>query len=655
MEETPSTWLKQAISHHHSGALTQAEALYIKVLEHEPNQSDALHFLGILASQKGQHEQAVNLINQAICVQPTALMYAHRANALQAQQQYQAAIDSYQQAIKLQPQFFEAYANLGIAYRGLGQLDAAIDSYQRAIAINPDYAPAYNSLGSALKTQGKLNAAVESYRHALRLNPQYADAYNNLANAYQTLGRLNEAVTSYRQALALNPHYTDVYSNLGNALQSLGQYQAAIDSYRQALVLQPNAVVARSNLLFALSFYPQCTPSAYLAEARHYGELLLAQAQPYQQWPHSQKNPARLRVALLSGDLKTHPVGYFIESILAHLNANQLEVFVYSTQPFEDELTQRIKQHISRWQTVVGLTDAAAAHTIHHDGIDVLIDLAGHTAHNRLPILAWKPAPLQISWLGFFSSTGVIGIDYLLADPLSVLASQQAHFSEKIWYLPETRLCFTPPSTDVDQVLLSLPALKNGYITFGCFQKLAKINDDVLTLWGRIFKALPQARLRLQSKQMNCPMAREQLLSRLSSFGINKQHVEIMAEVPRAAYLAAYAEVDMILDTFPFTGGTTTCEALWMGVPTLTLTGNTLLARQGVSLLSAVGLHEWIAADEQMYVDKAISYAQQLPALAQLRTQLRSMLQRSPLVDAPRFARHFSYALQSMWREKMGI
>jgi predicted O-linked N-acetylglucosamine transferase (SPINDLY family) len=304
------------------------------------------------------------------------------------------------------------------------------------------------------------------------------------------------------------------------------------------------------------------------------------------------------------------------------------------------------------------MNDETAAQKIHADGIDILIDLAGHTAESRLPVFAWKPAPVQVSWLGYFASTGVPGIDYLLADKISVPESDRPYFTETIWHLPDTRLCFTPPDMpDAAAQLTStpLPALRNdkGHITFGCFQSMAKINDAVLKVWGQIFQALPQARLRLQNKQMSCPALRETLMQRLAQAGIAADRITLTGQVPRTQYLAAHAEVDMILDTFPYPGGTTTCEALTMGVPTLTLAGTTLLARQGASLLACAGLTGWIADNLDDYVAKALAHAGDLARLVQLRAGLRQQALASPLFDAARFAVALEHALHGMWRTRM--
>ncbi|MGA8146137.1 MAG: hypothetical protein WB870_01000, partial [Gallionellaceae bacterium] len=392
----------------------------------------------------------------------------------------------------------------------------------------------------------------------------------------------------------------------------------------------------------------------YLAEARAYGAMVAGLAKPYGAWPVSSdvRDGRPLRVGLVSGDLKAHPVGFFLEGIAASLNPARVELVAYVTGTQEDMVTTRIKRLFAAWNSLVGMSDADAARRIRDDGVHLLIDLAGHTAHNRLPLFAWKPAPVQVSWLGYWASTGVPGMDYLLADRVSVPQQQQAQFTETIWYLPDTRLCFTPPADSAKIPLSPLPMMRNGYITFGSFQKLGKINAGVLALWGRIFRALPNARLRLQNRQMNCPVAREQIRDQLASYGIAPERVAIEREVPREDYLAAHAEVDIILDTFPFPGGTTTCEALWMGVPTLTLAGATMLGRQGASMLACAGLDDWIASDEEDYVARAAFHAMDIERLAQLRMGLRERVKDSPLFDGARFAQNLEQALHEMWHNR---
>ncbi len=639
------------------GGLEEAVASYRKALALKPALAAAHVNLGTALQGMGRLEEALASYRRAIELQP-ALAEAHYnlGNIYKDLDQLEEAVECYRKALELSPGEAEVHVNLGIVLEKQGKLEASIESYRKAIALKPGYAEAYSNLGNALKEQGKLDAAVEAYRKAVELKPEFAEAYYNLGNGLQAQGRLEEAIKNYRLALSLNQDIAEVYCNLGHAIQAQGDLAAAIGAYRQALALKPDYFDAHNNLLFALSFDGSCDPAAYLAQARHYGEIVGRHATPYADWPAALSRTAGpLRIGMVSGDLRQHPVGFFLEAILTHLDPAQVELVAYSMTQKEDALTARLKPRFAAWNVIRGKDDATVARQIRDDGIQILIDLAGHTGDNRLPVFAWKAAPVQASWLGYWASTGVPGMDYLLADPVSVPESQRAQFTEQVWYLPDTRLCFTAPAAASHLMPTALPALEKGHVTFGSFQNLSKVNDAVLAAWGRIFAALPQARLRLQTKQMGSAEARLQLLERLGRVGIAPERVTLLGSVPREAYLAAHGEVDMILDTFPFPGGTTTCEALWMGVPTVTLAGDTLLSRQGASLQGCVGLSAWIAETQDEYVEKAVAHAQDLAGLARLRAGLRERVLASPLYEAPRFAAHWQQALQDMWSKENGL
>jgi protein O-GlcNAc transferase len=526
----------------------------------------------------------------------------------------------------------------------------ALPALHNTAKLSPHNAEAHNNLGVALQERGQLDDAVTSYRNAIRINPAFVEAHYNLGNVLCELGRLEEAVTSYRNALKFNPGLAVIHSNLGAALQELGRIEEALSSCRRALELAPDLAVVHSNLLGMLNCTAGHTPADCLAEAREYGRRVSQKiTSRFSSWQCAEK-PERLRVGMVSGDLHNHPVGYFLESLLAQINPTRIELIAYPIDNHSDALTNRIKPHFAAWEPLHGLSDADAARLIHADGVHVLLDLSGHTEQNRLPIFAWKPAPVQVSWLGYFATTGLAEMDYLLADETGVPEANRKNFSETLWYLPDTRLCFTAP--EVDLPVASLPALQNGYLTFGCFQRLTKVNDEVLMAWGKILNALPNARLRWQCKQFDDPGVATQLAERLQRHGIDPARIRMHGALSREAYLKAHAEVDVILDTFPFSGGTTTCEALWMGVPTLTLAGDTLLSRQGESLLTAAGLQDWVATSVAKYVDKAVALNDDLPRLATLRAGLREQVSVSPLFDTQRFARNFEDALWGMWQAR---
>jgi predicted O-linked N-acetylglucosamine transferase (SPINDLY family) len=359
-----------------------------------------------------------------------------------------------------------------------------------------------------------------------------------------------------------------------------------------------------------------------------------------------------LRIAFVSGDLRNHPVGYFLENVLAHWKGEEMAVTAYSNHPACDDLTARLQATVTTWRDISGLNDDEAAGLIEADQIDVLIDLSGHTAYNRLPMFARRVAPVQVSWLGYWASTGVPAIDHVIADPISVPAPHRLQFTENVWYLPSTRLCFSAPTTAETAAVSELPASRNGYVTFGSFQRVTKINDGVVRLWAEVLAAVPQSLLRLQSAQLGDASARSRLLARFAANGVDASRLQLFGPDTRSAYLAAHAEVDILLDTHPHSGATTTCEALWMGVPTVTLAGKTLLSRQSASLLTCAGLADWVAADEAGYVECAVRQARDQAGLSLLRAVLRDQVTRSPLFDAAQFTADFQGAMHAMWQRR---
>ena len=543
----------------------------------------------------------------------------------------------------------ESLNNLGLALQESGALAEAETAYLAALRQRPGMAEALGNLGRLYQATGRLVEAETSLRQALRFNPRLAEALNTLAVVLKDSGRLLAAEEASRQAIACRPDYVEAHASRGALLIALGRMAEGEASLRRAIELREDYLDARSALLYTRQFRADAAPALGVEEARKYGAIATRRAtRPNTRW--AAPADSRLRIGLVSGDLRQHPVGYFLEGPLAQLDRGRVEVFAYPTHDVRDALTDRLRACCDGWSPISGLADDLAAQRIHDDGIHVLFDLAGHSAHGRLPVFAWRPAPVQVAWLGYFATTGVDEIDYLLADPVSVPPEHRAHFSETVWYLPDTRMCFAPPS-DAPPVA-PLPALRDGTMTFGCFQNLSKVGEAVLSMWAQVLSALPTARLRLQCAPLADAGVRQQMLRRLHSLGITAERVSLHGAAPRAEYLAAYGEVDVVLDTFPFAGGTTTCEALWMGVPTLTLAGDRLAGLQGASMLTAAGLPQWVARSPQQYVDRALALAADLPALAALRTQLRQQVLASPLFDAARFARHLEEAVAAMWRQR---
>ncbi len=575
--------IELGLAHQQAGRFEQAAAIYREILAADPNHSDALHLLGLVAYHHGNYAQASELIMRAL---------AHRESEI-------------------------FYGNLGNALAARGMRAAAMESFRQAIALKPGYVPAHNNLGNLLREEGQYTQAVSCYETVIALQPDYAEAHNNLANA----------------------------------LVDLGDLDAAIAAYRRAIALKPGLLEARSNLLFILSYREDLDPAAYLAEAVDYGRIATAEARPWRNWLGSmapqRKGP--LRVGFVSGDLKIHPTGHFLESLLAHIDRSRIELVAYPTRRFEDALTARIKPHFSAWTPLASLSDEQAAARIRDDRIDLLLDLSGHMNYNRLPLFAWRAAPVQASWLGYFASTGLPAMDYLLGDPHVLPEGAQAHYTERLWRLPDSYLCFTPPAERVD--VGPLPLATQGHVTFGCFNHLMKMNDRVVDVWARILHAVAGSRLFLKAKQLDDAPTREATIERFAKRGIDASRLILEGRSPRGEYFAAYNRIDIALSPFPYPGGTTSVEGLWMGVPVLCRRGDRFLSNICTSMLHSAGLPDWIAQDDEEYVAKAIAFAADAPRLAALRATSRAALLASPLCDAARYARHLETAFEGMWRD----
>ena len=632
------------------GRFSEAEKNYQHAIHIQANHADAYNNWGNLCAELNRLHEAEKHYQQALRITPNHTnAHNNLGNLCKEQGRLREAETHFLQAIAINGNCVEAYNNLGNMFNLQGRWDEAEKQYLQAIAIAPAHADAYSNLANIFNAIGRTTEAETLYHQAIAINPHHADAYNNLANPLRDTGRLEEAEKNYRQAIKINPHHAIAYANLGNVLQELGRFTEAESCYRHALKINPDYAEAYGNLLFSLNYTLDCPQSLRLAEAKKYGALVAKKANTkFTRWL-CHPTPTKLRIGLVSGDLYHHPVSYFLESLLLHCDKTQFELIAYPTYRKVDEMTLLLQSYFTAWKPLFDLSDFAAAQMIHNDALHILVDLSGYTGHNRLPVFAFKPAPLQISWLGYWATTGVAEMDYILVDNIGVPEQAKSHFSEKVCYLPDTRLCFTVPPFEI--AVSPLPALKNGFITFGCFQNLSKVTEQVLRVWANILTQLPQARLRFQAKQLREESFAIQFYQRLAFVGIDTQQVDLYSISDRATYLNSYAEVDVVLDTFPFPGGTTTCEALWMGVPTLTLAGESLIARQGASLLTAAGLPDWIVDNEEDYISQAVKLAKQTDYLSVLRCNLRAQVLASPLFDGARFAKNFENTLWNLWHE----
>lgn len=550
--------------------------------------------------------------------------------------------------VEAYPDHAEAQALLAAILIEQGELLAAEVSCRRALALRPDHAPWRGNLALVLLGLGRLDEAETEARTAIALLPAHALAHNTLCIILLEQGRLAAAEACCRQAVTLRPDYAEAHNNLGVVLLEQGRFADAEACCRRALALRPGYHEAHSNLIFAMNYVETADPEALRAEAQRYGQAVAqGVAAPFTQWRCAAAPPARLRVGFVSGDLREHPVGHFLQAVLEHLDRRAFEPFAFPSSDRRDALTMQLQPLFERWQPLVGLDDDAAAARIQAAGVHLLVDLAGHTAHNRLPVFARRPAPVQLTWLGYCGSTGLTAMDAVLGDPQVTPLAEQAHFVERIVQLPETYFCFTPPALAL--AVGDLPALTTGALTFGCCNNAAKLGPGVIALWSRLLQSLPGARLLLKNKQLADPAFAQQLVQRFQAHGVAPPRLLLEGPSSRADYLRTYARIDIALDPFPFPGATTTLEGLWMGVPAITHRGSRFVAHNGETIAHNAGLADWIAADDDAYIALAQRWAADLPGLAQLRAGLRQRVLASPLFDAARFARRLEAVLQDLW------
>lgn len=633
-----------------NGQLKEAEENFRQALKVNPNDVDAHLNLGDHLKNSGKLSEAESCYRTALTITPeSAETYVKLAMLLKSMGKVAESISCYTQALSLDPLREKVHNDLGLILAEQSRLNAAEICYQKALEIAPDYWVTHNNLGLTLYAMGRFIESESAFNKALELSPGQALVFSNLSLPLVAQGKIRAAELSLLKAIEIDPKYVNAYINLCTGYLAQGRAKDAESACLKALGLQPDSTMAKSNLLFTMNYSGDHSVDYRLEQARQYGSIVAGKVSEIFKSYQFAKNVKRLRIGLVSGDLRQHPVAYFLENWAQHIDSSTVEIIAYLTDSREDAVTARLKPHFSGWKSLVGLSDQAAAQLIHDDGLNILIDLSGHTAGNRLSIFAWRPAPVQVSWLGYFATTGMSEIDYFIADEVGVPEQNKGQFVEKIKYLPYTRLCFTVPEVSIE--VSPLPALGSGYITFGSFQTMVKAGDEVLALWAKVMIALPNSRLRWQCKSFGDSAVADDIRQRLAQYGIHSDRLILLGSVSREAYLTAHAEVDVILDTFPYPGGTTTCEALWMGVPTLTLAGNTLIARQGASMLTAAGLADWVAANEVDYVNKALSFTSDLGKLANLRTKLRQQVLASPLFDAPRFAKNMETALWEMWND----
>jgi protein O-GlcNAc transferase len=671
---------EQAVEHHRGGRWAEAERLYRQVLSRDPKDAKALFLSGAIALQSGRVPDAVELFRRASQVDPAnALCHANLGECHRRLGRPAEAMDAFLTALTLRPDLAEPMFNLGLLMKDHGEIELAVLCFAsadelkpnvqeirrqlaaarkerevHAQAAGPDGRPSRASLsaqllagvGATLGAQGRHEAAIGICRRALELDPRCANAHHNLGAELLEQWQIDEAVASFRMALDADPILSEAHCNLGNALFRSGRIGEAIASYRRSLDSRPSPGV-HSNILFSLPFHPGSDAAAILDEARAWNRLY-AEPVAARRLPHSSDRAPerRLRIGYVSPDFRTHCQTFFTVPLLSHHDHQAHEIFCYADVAHPDASTTRLRGHADVWRSTVGMTDSELAAQVSADRIDILVDLTMHMERNRLLVFAQKPAPLQVAWLAYPGTTGLTAMDYRVTDPyLDPLGSDVSVYSERSIWLPDAFWCYDPLTRDPS--VGPLPARSNGCITFACLNNFAKINEPILALWARILREVERSRLVVLAPEGE---SRERTRQSLIGHGVGADQVEFVGRRSRAQYLASYDRIDVGLDTFPSNGHTTSLDALWMGVPVVTLVGKTIVGRAGLCQAKNLGMDELIARTPDEYARIAVDLGKDLDRLSELRAGLRARMERSPLMDGARFARSMEAAYRKIWR-----
>ena len=633
-----------------------ARLAFQAALRIEPDYAEAWTNLGVLEQELGNSPEAILSFERAVTAQPgfalaqTLLGEALRQRGLRAD-----ALRALQTAVRLAPDSLDACYFLGLALLEDQQLEAAAKQFSRVVALRPNFSEAHNALGACVLDLGQLDRALVHFDQAIRLKADFGAAHLNRGNVLKQQHQYEAAIASYQLALRASPNYAGTHFSLGSAYEEAGDIERALDCHRRAVALEPGSPFFHSNLLLALHYHPGVQPAEFAAEharwAERHAHPLRASIRPQRTARGSRR---RLRIGYVSPDFRDHVVLRFLLPLLQHRQGDVFEVYAYSAATRPDAVTDQVKALVDGWRDLRTLTDAQAAELIRADEIDILVDLAGHTGGNRLLTFALKPAPLQVSWLGYPNTTGLATIEYRMVDGWSDPEGMTDRFyAEKLWRLPDTAWCYRPLENLADPE--PSPRLAAGKVAFGSFNRLAKLSSQSIELWAEILRGVPRSTLVLKARGLADAAVRREVTARFERTGIAGERLAFSPWTETAReHVEYHRNVDLALDTFPYHGTTTTCEALWMGVPVVTLAGDMHHSRVGVSLLTNVGLPELIARTPEEYVRIAVELANDPRRLTEIRLGLRARMAASPLRNEGKFARQFEAALSAMWERQIG-
>lgn len=673
-----------AVRLHQQGQFEAAEQAYRDLLRHLPTFPAALCNLGVLLVRRGEHDEAVRCYSLALAVDPTFtdalynLGNHHRKHGQSAE-----AIEQYRTCLKVDPEHANAHYNLGTTHANIGQFDDAEASFREVLRIEPkskectlrlgdlllrtgrfeegvslfrEYAAdhpddhrGYYNLGLAVANANNPTEAIELQHRALELKPNYPEAHNALALALELLGRKDDALFHYEKAVHAKPDFPDAWSNFAVNLADQGRCDDAIACLRRSLHYRPDAPAIHSNLLLLLNYSSSVSAEEMRAQHEDWGRRF-ATPLPPRPAPYPPLDPTRrLRIGYLSADFHEHSIAPFVAALFCHHDRTGVEVFAYSNVLHDDETTARLRDSADQWRAIRGLSDHQTADLIGNDKIDILIDLAGHTAGNRLIVCAHRPAATQATLFGYPNTTGVGAIDLRITDAVSDPPGvTDSLYTERCLRLPEVPWVYVPPADAPD--VSPLPALGRKTFVFGCLNNSAKLSDRCLETWSELIHSLPGSRLVLLTGRSQ--LARKRLSDRFAKGGILRDRLQLVTRLPERQYLESYGVIDIALDPFPYNGGVTTGDALWMGVPVLTVAGGSYASRQGAMMMLALGLPEFVAGDADELIALAKMWMNRRPELAELRAGLRQRLLANPLADAPRYVRTLEASLRAEWAKR---
>ncbi|MBL8829238.1 MAG: tetratricopeptide repeat protein [Planctomycetaceae bacterium] len=701
------------------GQWNEAELLYRRVLQRSPENALVHNALGIVLQSLKKYDLAVDSYQKALALMPMAdtannlanvyvscgdstvalelyeraiamrpdFASAHynRANALRDLNHVSAAAMAYRRTLELCPSLWQAACNLGLLLQDTGEVDEAERLFRAAVAQQPNEADPWNNLGALLMQRGQCDQALVTLRQAIAIRPRFAAAWNNLGNLHKSLGQESDSLECYRQAIDIEPNLTGAlinlsgllksqgdldgaeqfarqalistpdsalaYDALGNALIYQGRIYEAIDAYLSSMQINANDPRAHSNYLFALQYRPGVTLEELKNAHSQWNDAHVGHIVRADRWPMIDINPDRpLNIGLVSADLCYHPIGHLLKRFLGCVDRGQGRLFAYSDRVTHDALTLQLRNSCDKWCDSATLNDEQLAQQIERDRIDVLLDLSGHTGGNRLTMFARKPAPLQASWLGYVGSTGVDAIDFVIADDNLVPDHLVSQYRERVIRLPISSCCYEVPVTA--PAVGPLPAQSHGRITFGSFNNFAKVTPQVIETWGKILKRVPSSRLLMKFRGGQCSSVQRYFRDLFEKCGADQERINIQGASPFGEMLELYnTTIDIGLDPFPYTGGTTTILASYMGVPTITLPGETLASRQSFAVLKALGVEETIVQNLDEYIERAVELSHDQVRLALLRSMLRPRFLESPLANAELLTRNLLASLRAVWRE----